>query len=407
MKTEMIDICEMFFLDSQIPVGCYDSTRKLICSYSAWQTHGSPLLTDTIFLSRNTHRGNPCFLTSDSQGFYSLIELPDSEGFIIVGPVFNVPVMNSTLHKYMKENVLSHTLTEDVSHFLQNIPLLSYTQFVYKVLFLYCCLTREKISLSDYLESIPADITEKIAKRHSLITYENKEKLSFHGTWHFEQQLLSQIKNGNVDKLKDFLINVSASTPMQEGILASNPLRQAKNIFIGCVTMIGKFGAIPGGLDVEQTYQLIDLYCQECERLQTVDSVNQLLYTMLLDFCNRVGAASLPSGCSSDIFSCINFINEHTNKPLHVSDVAAHIGRSTSYLSNKFRDELGFSVGSFITRCKLEEAKSLLSHTDKTISEISNYLCFSSQSYFQNVFRKKYGITPAKYRRQSHPQSAD
>lgn len=58
-------------------------------------------------------------------------------------------------------------------------------------------------------------------------------------------------------------------------------------------------------------------------------------------------------------------------------------------------------MNDFIMRCKLEEAKSLLAYTDKSISEISNYLCFSSQAYFQNVFKKKFGITPNEYRK--HP----
>ena len=58
-------------------------------------------------------------------------------------------------------------------------------------------------------------------------------------------------------------------------------------------------------------------------------------------------------------------------------------------------------MNEFIMRCKLEEAKSLLTYTDKSISEISSYLCFSSQAYFQNVFKKKYKITPNEYRRQS------
>lgn len=30
-----------------------------------------------------------------------------------------------------------------------------------------------------------------------------------------------------------------------------------------------------------------------------------------------------------------------------------------------------------------------------TLAEISSYLCFSSQSYFQNVFKKEYGVTPS------------
>ena len=98
----------------------------------------------------------------------------------------------------------------------------------------------------------------------------------------------------------------------------------------------------------------------------------------------------------------IQFITHHINESIRVGDVAEHIGRSRSYLTNKFKKELGFDVCSFIMRCKLEEAKSLLTYSDKTLSEISNYLCFSSQAYFQTVFKKKYSLTPTQYRNQTH-----
>ena len=53
----------------------------------------------------------------------------------------------------------------------------------------------------------------------------------------------------------------------------------------------------------------------------------------------------------------------------------------------------------FILRCKLEEGKELLQYTNKSISTISTFLCFSSQSHFQTAFKKQFGITPAEYRR--------
>lgn len=104
---------------------------------------------------------------------------------------------------------------------------------------------------------------------------------------------------------------------------------------------------------------------------------------------------------STEVFRCIQFISNHVNEPIQVGDVADHIQRSRSYLTRKFKEELGFDISSFIMRCKLEEAKSLLTFSDKSLSEISSYLCFSSQSYFQNVFKKKYKMTPLQYRNQT------
>ena len=81
-------------------------------------------------------------------------------------------------------------------------------------------------------------------------------------------------------------------------------------------------------------------------------------------------------------------------------DLANELGRSTSYVRKHFQKDVGMTVGEFVIRSKLEEAKTLLVYSEKTLAEISFDLCFSSQSYFQRLFKKEYGITPAQYRKQ-------
>ena len=164
--------------------------------------------------------------------------------------------------------------------------------------------------------------------------------------------------------------------------------------------MVGKEAAIPGGMDIEQTYQLIDIYTQECEKLQSVEAVKNLQYNMLIDFTKRVAQQKLPAGISKEVHSCMQFISMHINEPISVMDVVSHSGKSRAYLFKKFQQELGMSIGAYITQCRLREAKSLLRYTDKSLGEISSYLCFSSQSHFQNVFKKHFGVTPKEYRRQ-------
>ena len=117
------------------------------------------------------------------------------------------------------------------------------------------------------------------------------------------------------------------------------------------------------------------------------------------------GMLHIPNDVSREVHACMCYIHNHINVPISLDDVASSIGRSVSYTGNLFKKETGKTLGSYIAECRLEEARSLLHYTEMTLAEISSYLCFSSQSYFQNVFKKEYGVTPMQYRRQHHSES--
>jgi len=127
-------------------------------------------------------------------------------------------------------------------------------------------------------------------------------------------------------------------------------------------------------------------------------SIYVLTRKMLVDYTTRVSNKILPLHDDTIIQQAIQFVHQNTNQHITVSDVAAHVGLSRSYLAHKFKETLGLDLSALIRRCKLEEAKELLRYTNKPISDISNYLCFSSQNHFHNVFKKQYGVTPQKYR---------
>lgn len=101
----------------------------------------------------------------------------------------------------------------------------------------------------------------------------------------------------------------------------------------------------------------------------------------MYDFAERVNSTKLPDKVSNIVYKCIQYVSTNTNENITVSDIAEHVNRSRSFISRTFKSEI------------------LLKFTDKSISEISNYLCFSSQSYFQNVFKRNYNLTPNQYRK--------
>ncbi len=235
---------------------------------------------------------------------------------------------------------------------------------------------------------------QRIGKHHSDELVERKENERFHDTYFFEQKMLSFVEKGDVEGLKNFFSNIPN---MSAGQVSYNSLRQAQNIFIANTTLATR-AAIAGGLDIETAYQLSDSYILEVERMSDTMTITTLNFTCLIDFTKRVSEARIPMGMSREIYTVIQYIGNHVNSNISVEEIAEHLHMDRSTLSKKFKRELGFNISSYIMRRKLEEAKSLLLNSDKTISEISEYLCFSSQSYFQNVFKAKYSMTPKDFR---------
>ena len=386
----IVDFCETYFTAHHLPLTCYFE-GKLIYSSLFHALNIKPL---PVTLFENSNK-NPDFHTDATGMLYGRIYTNDKY-LLDIGPVSEIPVTDSMCHFFLRENAISNESSQAVTSFFKNIPLLTSSQFLYHLVFLHYALNQERISMQEHFFQQEELIS--LSTEETLNTFNNKEALNLHNTYFYEQNLYSLIQKGNVTNLEDFLVR--NSNRLREGTLANTPLRQAKNIFISTVTKAGMFGAIPGGVDIEQAYELMDLYIQEAESKNFVEEIIQLQYTMLLDFCRRVGNSKIPEGIPTELFIAMDYIRTHTNESIQIADVAKHLNRSNSYTIQLFKKNLNINIGAYITRCKLEEAKSLLSHSTKSLLEISTYLCFSSQAYFQNVFKKKFGVTPLQYRNQ-------
>ena len=74
------------------------------------------------------------------------------------------------------------------------------------------------------------------------------------------------------------------------------------------------------------------------------------------------------------------------------------------YMAHSFAKFTGLSPIQYLNRRRLEAACQLLTDTDYSVSDIANLTGFSSQSYFTQIFRKFYDVTPIRYR-QSHARA--
>ena len=340
---------------------------------------------------------NPdCYITK-SFSYIGYVEIIHEHSYIVIGPVFSTPVSEHSIRDFMHEWAIPLEYKMEITTFLENTPPVSYDRFLHILSYLVLCLNDTEINIQKHFSLKDSD-REKIFLLHSDLLFRTKETGVFHNSYEFERSFLNCIQEGDVERLKKVLVQNFHEVSV--GTVADNSLRQEKNLFISAITLATR-SAVSGGLDMEQAYSLADIYIQECEKMYDIESILSLSNTAMIDYAERVAKNKIPAGMSREIFDCVRFIHSHTHESIQISDIAAYVGRSRSYITSKFKEELGFDMSSFVMRCKLEEAKSLLTYSEKSLGEISSYLCFSSQSYFQNVFKKKCGLTPMQYRKQT------
>lgn len=325
---------------------------------------------------------------------FGIVRNSEKRQDVVIGPVSTMPITDELFNKISAEYDFDAETTERMKEFFERTPLFSQGQFLNIIGLIHKELNGEIIDVFEYF-NFNKNIDLDVAWSHSNSLIERKENENYHDTYYFEQEYYGYLERGDVDGIMGLFKSVPSFT---EGKVASDSIRQAKNIFITTITLATRH-AISGGLDIETAYQLSDTYIQQAEKLSDSSQISFLTGTAILDFTKRVSASKIPMGMSKDIFHAIQYISNHVNKNITVAEVASELGLDRSTLSKKFTRELGFHISSYIMRRKLEEAKSLLTYTDKSISEISEYLCFSTQAYFQNVFKKKYGMTPREYRK--------
>lgn len=104
------------------------------------------------------------------------------------------------------------------------------------------------------------------------------------------------------------------------------------------------------------------------------------------------------TGNTTEYNMFLQFVNEYHNN-ITLSDLCNHFGRSKSYISHIFKQRCGKSLRAYCNDLKLEDAKKLLSHTDASVTNIAFDVGFNDTSYFISLFKKKYGISPLKYRK--------
>ncbi|MDX6743838.1 GlxA family transcriptional regulator [Actinocorallia sp. A-T 12471] len=93
------------------------------------------------------------------------------------------------------------------------------------------------------------------------------------------------------------------------------------------------------------------------------------------------------------------WLQDHLDRDLALTDIAAQAGTSTRTLIRHFREQTGTTPLQWLHRARIRRSQHLLETTDHPVERIAAQVGFRSPAAFRDRFKRTTGVTPHTYRR--------
>ena len=312
----------------------------------------------------------------------------------LLGPVNIIPYSDQQLKKMCYQNYIPKSEHEEYCLFHKSIPNLSQLQVLDLLLLFNYLITGEKLSRDNIFAKQENDIFDTGKQ-----TYYKERSYSsdFEEIYPPDTTLPLLIGRGDVKELYRYFRSKPANI-LDHMTFASTTLQHRKNL---CYYSIAVFSEIAkqNGFPIMDCLRIVSSYYRTISNAQSIEIVDSATSRAAILFAQKVADLKIPQDTTPTLIDCLQFIRKNIYYAIHVTDVAEYAGYSTVHLERLFKKELGFTPSQYIMKVKLLEAKDLLIHSSKTIVEISNSLCFSSQSHFHRCFKKEFNKTPLQFKK--------
>lgn len=331
---------------------------------------------------------------------YILIKLVQEEswlGTMIIGPIMQYEVTEATVDTFLREQQISRRRANEALHYYARQAVNTYRKIQQTALLLYYLTYGVRIDMEALaegngrtIECCELELDRVIETSLSV----NRQREFYHHSFAAQSAIFDSVREGDLDKLRDTL---NASMDGERGILCkSNPLRNQKNFAI-CGTALATRSAIEGGVDSEIAFTLSDRYIQQFEDLSDIHQVANMHHRMLFELTELVHKIQ-SSKFSYVVKQCKAYIATHLMEDIDYNLLAKQFTLNKHYLAEVFKQEMAITIGDYIQKERIEEAKRMLANPDYTLLDIAQMLRFFDQSHFTRTFKKWCGITPKQFR---------
>lgn len=149
-------------------------------------------------------------------------------------------------------------------------------------------------------------------------------------------------------------------------------------------------------------------YCREALRLQIMDYIlkpvdfgefgkviERIKLKLIQNKCPQTGLCA-----EKPVYQLAAYLQEHLSEDITLQTLAEEFHLNPSYISQLFKNELGMKYHDYLTKLRMDKARTLLASTGKSITEIAGETGFRDYRVFTKVFKSAEGGIPLRFQKQ-------
>ena len=372
------------------PIFCTDESEKDIRGFGVFSENQNPLTESEELVHDLIQRAKELDVPAIIKVFdkiYFFCVRSDQE-FYLSGPVCAEQLSYVEIHQFYKKYHMS--VKEERHPDKMNLNrILNFVSFLYELL------EGRDLQPDELMEKNNLIEEKEIREEDGTVRIEldKVDGAAYHHTYMEERYVMDCIRAGNVEEINER----AAGLFEKAGTLSKNHFNDQRNLAIVTVTMATR-EAIAGGVSPADSYRLSDYLINQIDQCRRIEEITELNRRSLYKFTKLVADTKKTRNFSSYTEQCKDYISQNYHHKIYLEDIAEAIGISQGHLSRIFRRDMGMKIQEYILKFRVERAANLLKYSDATLSDISDYVCFNSQSHFGSVFKEYMKMTPGQYR---------
>ena len=145
----------------------------------------------------------------------------------------------------------------------------------------------------------------------------------------------------------------------------------------------------------------IDLLCgtkPEGYQLGVKGFLFQFIFLLIANRLKEEEEPAIQSKTLEKLKTILKYVEEHYTDHITIEDMASLTYYSKSHFMKFFKSHMGSGFIEYLNDYRLTMAERLLRSSDLSVLEVAEQSGFDNLSYFNRIFKKKYGNSPGKYR---------